>query len=340
MRRSALSSLFEPDVTKILNCWNLKAEHWQKVKDVYKVKTDQGIKNLKVSPLIPERLVFVTQAIAHLEKNGFRRFYPLIPCADGRRYVTDQHYAYTLFDWIEGRQCDIRNSTELLGSTRILAEFHQKTLGFIPPDHSNMRNRLGKCLNHFEERLMDLQSFKEMAHSMTDDPFAAVFLKNVDYFIPMAMEAIAKLKHSSYPELVQRAYHSKPFCHGDPAARNFILTPEKEIFLIDFDSCRLDLPIMDLIKFSRRVLKKYRWQSKTAKRLVDAYQEINPITAGELEVMKAIFYFPQKFWRVAFRHFHQHQHYNWRRDLAKFQKLTQAKDELARFQADFDQYRI
>jgi CotS family spore coat protein len=335
-----LSSIFESDVPEILNCWNLKAEHFQKVKDVYKVKTNQGIKNLKVSPLVPERLIFVTEAIGHLEKNGFGKFYPLIKTTDGRSYVTDGHFAYTLFDWIEGRQCNVKNYSELLGATRILAEFHQKSLGFTPPNHSNMRNRLGKCLNHFEERLRDLESFKEMARSLPDDPFALVYLKNVDYFIPMAAAAITKLKNSAYPELVQRAYRSRPFCHGDPAARNFILTPEQEIFLIDFDSCRVDLTIMDLIKFSRRVLKKYRWQSQTAKQLVDTYQQIYPLTANELEVMKAIFYFPQKFWRIAFRHFHQHPQYNQRRDLSKFQKITRAKNELARFQVEFDQYQI
>ncbi|MCL6589436.1 MAG: CotS family spore coat protein [Firmicutes bacterium] len=335
-----MSLILEPDVPKILSCWNLKADHWQKVKDVYKVKTNQGIKNLKVSPLIPGRLIFVTQAIAHLEKNGFRKFYPLIKTADGRSYVTDQHFAYTLFDWIEGRQCDIKNYPELLGSTRILAEFHQKSLGFTPPDHSNMRNRLGKCLNHFEERLQDLRFFKEKARLIPDDPFAALYVKNVDYFIPMAVEAIVKLKNSSYPELVQKAYLSRPFCHGDPAARNFILTPEQKIFLIDFDSCRVDLPIMDLIKFSRRVLKKYRWRPETAKRLMDAYQEIHPLTANELEVMKAVFYFPQKFWRIACRYFNQYPQCNQRRDLAKFQKVTRARNELARFQADFDQYQI
>jgi spore coat protein I len=326
------------DLQQVLNHWGLELYHSEKIRDVYKVYTQRGIQNLKVSPLVPARLLFVHQAVKHLTTKGFTKMYPLIPTIQGETYVCDQHYAYSLFDWIEGRQCDYKNKSELLQSIRILADFHEKSCGFIPPIHSNMRNHLGKCLKHFEERHQDLLRFKELAVANDKDPFAKAYLASINVFLPMAEKAIAKMKISAYPRLVERAHVIKPFCHGDPAARNFILTPHNEVFIIDFDSCRLDLPIMDLIKFTRRVMKKYRWRYPIAKLLIDSYQDINPLTSSELEVMKAVFFFPQKFWRLSIRYFDQHTEYGPERLLRKFQKYVGNRSHLVQFQEQFENY--
>ncbi len=326
------------ELSRILSHWGLKALNYQKIKDVYKVKTEKGYKNLKFSPLLPKRLLFVHQAVLHLQNNDFQGMYPIIPALDGRTYVSDGRYAYSLFDWIEGRQCDFSNLAELRDATRLLAEFHSKSGGFIPPDHSNMRNRLGKCLRHFEAHYQDLLDFKDIAATMPDDPFAKTYLSQVDFFLPIAARAVEKLRHSSYVDLVKSVRQNHTFCHGDPAARNFILTPEHRTYMIDFDSCRLDLPVMDLIKFTRRVLKKYCWKFEIAKILVNAYDEVNRLSTNELEVMKAVFYFPQKFWRMATRYFHQHDRHSPERALQKLIKYTGNRLELARFQMDFDKY--
>lgn len=326
------------NLQRILDNWGLRLLYWEKIRDVYRVYTDQGSKNLKVSPNYPARLLFVHQAVEHLTKQGFSKMVPLIPTLHGDTYVGDQQYAYSLFDWIEGRQCDYRNRQELIDSAKALAEFHQRTLGFTPPAKSNMRDHLGKCLRYFEERHQDLLQFREMAAARPKDRFAEAYLANIDTFLPMAQTAISKMRQSSYQSLVEQAKMLKPFCHGDPAARNFILTPEGRIFLIDFDSCRLDLPLMDLIKFTRRVLKKHRWNYQTAGLLINAYQDVNPISWSELEVMKAVFYFPQKFWRLSIRYFHQNIRYKPERLYLKFLKHLANRTNIAAFQRAFELY--
>lgn len=329
-----------PDVPGLLLNWGLKANSWDRVKDVYKVHTDRGLMNLKISPLIPKRLAFVHQAVQHLISTGFERMNPIIPTIDGRTYIDDGVYAYTLFQWVPGRQCNFKNQKELVDSTKILAEFHRKTAGFAPPPASNMRDRLGKCRRHFEERYQELMDYQAMALQRPNDPFAAIYLENVNFFLPMALKALEKLNDSCYQQLVDLAVTKKTFCHGDPAARNFIITPDQEIFVIDFDSCRLDLPVMDLIKFTRRVLKKHHWNVATAKVLIDAYQQVSPLSPGELDVMKAVFYFPQKFWRMANRHFHEHGRHTPERALQKFKKYLQNKKALSLFQQEFETYHL
>ncbi|HYH02892.1 MAG TPA: CotS family spore coat protein [Bacillota bacterium] len=327
-----------PDIRRIISHWGLMALKWEKVKDVYKVKTNRGLKNLKVSPLNVQRLTFVHHAVNHLARNGFQMMKPLIPTTSLTTYVCHNGKAYSLFDWIDGRQSNFNDLNELINSGKILAEFHRRSAGFTPPAHSNMRNQIGKCLHHFEERYQQLLDYTEIARHSPDDPFAQIYLTNLPFFLPMAERAITRLKNSDYQQLVQQAQSQQTFCHGDPAARNFIVTHRHQMYMIDFDSCRLDLPIMDLIKFTRRVLKKYNWSYPIAKMLIDAYQEVNRLNLSELEVMKAVFYFPQKFWRMSNRHFAKHNHHTPERELHKFEKYLSNRNQLAQFETDFDSY--
>lgn len=333
-----MNQVIQPNIARIMRHWGLAAKSWEPIKDVFKVQTDYGYKNLKVSPLKPERLVFVHAAIAHLLQSGFSKMYPYIPTLDGNTYVTDNMHAYTLFDWIEGRQCDFRNQHELTQATTVFAQFHRCSYGFEPPNRSNMRNQLGKCIMHFGERQRDLLQFRDIAHKWKSDPFAALFLENIDFYLAMAKEAIKRIEKTPYEHLVSEANLLKPFSHGDPAARNFILTPEQEVYMIDFDSCRVDLPLMDLIKFMRRVMKKYQWNSKIAMLIMDSYQSIIPLNAAEIEVIKAVLYFPQKFWRMSIRYFHQHGRHSQERSLQKFSKYLQSRTAFARFHSDFNHY--
>ncbi|TCL58267.1 CotS family spore coat protein [Hydrogenispora ethanolica] len=326
------------DLENLLSHWGLQVLRWEKIKDVYKVETDQGIKNLKVSPLKPKRLLFVHSALKHLISNGFQDMYPYLPTVEGKTYITDQKNAYTLFDWIEGRQCDFRNRSELTQSTAIFADFHRKSFGFEPPPGSNMRDQLGKCIIHFTERLADLKRFKELALTMKDDSFAALYLEHADFYMNMASEAIERITKTSYMQMVAQAQFKKPFCHGDPAARNFILTPENHIFMIDFDSCRYDLPSMDLVKFLRRIMKKCHWDYQVADLVLDSYQTIRPLSQNELDIIKAALYFPQKFWRMAIRYFHHHQRHSNERAFDKFQNYIKHREAFTKFHNGFEHY--
>jgi len=333
-----MRDLVNLNVPGIISHWGLTADHWLKIKDVFKVATEAGLKNLKVSPLIPERLLFVHAAVTHLQANGFMQMQPLIPTLDGQTYFCDFGKAFSLYNWVEGRQCDFKNLPELAAATKVLAKFHLGSSGFTPPPHSNMRDHLGKCLKHFQERRRDLLNFKKEALTLPQDPFAKLFLENIGLFLPMAELAIEKLQSSGYDKLVQQAKQDGRFCHGDPAARNFILNPAGKVFLIDFDSCRLDLPIMDLIKFTRRVMKKYRWEYSVSHLLFNSYQEVIRLNRSELEVIKAVFYFPQKFWRMSIRYFHNHQRHSPERSVSKFRKYLSNQEYLALFQKKFESY--
>ncbi len=327
-----------PDLKEITSAWGLELYRAEQVKDVYRIETNQGVKNLKVSPLNPKQLDFVHQAVLHLSQNGFQKMTPLIKTLSGKTYVDDGTAAYTLFNWIDGKQCKLRSERELAQATAVLAEFHLYSRGFTPHSQTKLRSRVGKCSKNFVKRSQELLEYKKIAAQMPGDRFAELYLKNIDYYLPLATNAIQLLEQSPYPELVAAYQLRRPFAHGDPAARNFILTPEKQIYLIDFDSCRLEMPILDLIKFARRVLKKHHWKFEVFSQMLTAYQQIQPFSREEFQVMQSVLSFPQKFWRMSSRYFEQRDRRSPERLTHKFEKLLKERKNFTHFQNDFQRY--
>ena len=62
------------------------------------------------------------------------------------------------------------------------------------------------------------------------------------------------LLSSEYPRLEEEARKVGSFIHYDVAARNFIIQDGKA-YLIDFDYCARDLPLVDLMRLMKRSLK-------------------------------------------------------------------------------------
>ena len=181
---------YQPDLEALLANWGLKPIQAEKIKDVFKVDTAQGVKNLKVSPLKPKRLIFVHQAINHLIKNGFTKMNPIIPTLQGGTYVSDGQFAYTLFDWIAGRQCNFANQAELAEATRVLAELHRRTLGFVPPPHSNMRKQW-EMFASFPRSDSQLKEYRQNGSPNAPTKACNVYLENCELFYhPLADQAI------------------------------------------------------------------------------------------------------------------------------------------------------
>ncbi|NLG83602.1 MAG: phosphotransferase, partial [Firmicutes bacterium] len=93
-------------------------------------------------------------------------------------------------------------------------------------------------------------------------------------------------------------------CHNDVAARNFILTPEGEAALIDFDAMRPGPPLFDLWKIFRRALARLDWSWEVGLAMLEAYGEISPFSPTELLGLLGLLTFPHKLWRLV-RRFHR-----------------------------------
>lgn len=289
-------------LTEVLSHWGYSDVKVCAVKDVFHLQTPDGPRCLKGVGSRGARLAFVYAATEHIAQSGFIRLNRFIPTGDGLPFLHLDGVNYFMARWVPGRQCDFSLLPELCAATRALAECHAASVGFLPAD-AGTRVSEGRWADTFARRVSELEEFKGYA-ACDSSRFSRRLRADIDRCVGLARHALSVLKASDYARLHERTLTRGFICHGDVAARNFIMGCDGLVYIIDFDACRQDIRVTDLQKHLRRALRRRGWDFATAKLILEAYQSTCPLDDEEWPVLFAFLLFPHKLWRLAARFYY------------------------------------
>jgi CotS family spore coat protein len=285
--------------------------------------TNKGLKCLKKVDKSKEQIMFINEVKKHLVANGYTYIDSFESTKSGLPYSEYDEELYAVTNWLEGRECELENPIELKKAICVLAQLHKTMNGFrcsSSLDKSiNPKINLGKWPMDFEKKINEMTRLRKEARK-SNTIFDTLYKENFDYYMDMAKRALEMLKNSSYDELVKSAETENGFCHKDFTYHNIIIGENSNTYVIDFDYCCFELRIYDIASFIMRNMRRCNWDVDTAKYILEEYNKINPLSDEEYEVMKVLFIFPQKYWRVANRYYNKkHKHV----DLNLYNKLCE-----------------
>jgi spore coat-associated protein S len=268
---------------------DIRNETIKEKKGVWWVGTDRGLMILKRMSSSEETLRYILNAVGHLAANGI-----LIPAVvktrDGAEYVCIDGVCYILMKAIEGSAPEYGSAKELSGIVRGLASFHKASRGFFPSEGTKPKYHLGTWVDDYIGQLEDIRGFVQDKDFSAAEPQIA---KDFPYFAQRAGEAIEGLKGSEYAEWIRKAGAEGCLCHQDFAAGNLILTPKGELYVLDIDSLTVDIPARDIRKLLNKIMKKNgKWEAEKTRRILEDYQEVNPLTRDEWKVVMLDLAFP------------------------------------------------
>lgn len=324
---------------ELLQSWNIQAKHIEPIRDVYKVRSVQGIVALKGNLLSQEQMRFIHCFLRHLHEQGFDEVITAIPTPDGRDFIVMEGVVYSLYDWIDGRRPDFRRMDELRAACQALSKMHRACHGFQPPSGTRPRKRWGRLVESHKKRRQELAAFGETAKSKRFlSRFDREYLKHLPDYLSLADRSLDTMDSEAYHELVHEGKQMGCVCHGDVAERNFIRKPDGTTWIIDLDSSRLDLPVMDLVKFIRRILKKSHWNPEVARTVIQTYQEFSPLRPGEIRLFESVIMFPQKFWRISDRYYHKQKFFSEEKAYDKLRNLIRQKNDFINFLGEYREH--
>lgn len=303
-------------------------------KDSHMLITPKGKKLLKKMPFSAERIEFIHGAKEHLAYNGFDNIDRYMCALNGQPFFVYEDSNYCISEYIEGRECNFDNEADLCDSALLLANMHKASRGYIPPEGSKVQDDLGKLPAYFRKRLEDIKKLKKLAKRGRTS-IDLMFLEYVDYYCALGEDALMQLEKSSYAQLAEEARANAQFCHHDVTHHNIICSGDK-FFLTNFDFCCFELKVYDVANFIRRKMRKCNWDISKVEVILDKYCSVEPITREELEVMKLILQFPQKFWRVANKFYNSRRSWSERSFMGKLQEVVDEMEDHRRFLADFE----
>ncbi len=272
---------------------SIKFKDTDKQRAVYKISTPNKRFCLKKVYFNEEELLFVYSAIEWLHRNGIN-VPRVIPNKYNGRFVKYENMLFILTPWIDGTKCNYSINEHISKAFNTLGKVHSTSSSFFPIEGSS--NRIG-CSNLYEsihKHFQRLLSNSNLAFKYRDS-FSKIFLTNFDKGMYLARTSLEYLSITDFSQL------NVSLCHMDYVSKNLILDNDEDIWIIDFDKCRIDYCIYDLAYFLRRLSRRERinWNLELVLNCLEHYEKIRPLNLHEYRYLLGYLSFPQKYWKIS-----------------------------------------
>lgn len=287
---------------KILDHYDLKYHHIERARSAYRIFTedkDYCLKMLGRGYKRAHKSYFLSHA---LQDKGFDHVAPYYYTKDDEYLIKHKKSSFYITYWIDGREVSFKNTQDILDSAGFLASFHLAAKGLDIPKNIKIRNKHGKWLETFSEHIEQVKDFDAKLNKKTKfTGFDILFRNNLHMFMAEAEFAVKLMSSEEAKRALELAQKENYICHESFYYQNILRDKNGKLYLIDLESSQLDSPMSDLGKFIRRIIckTKYKWDFDLCRRIIDAYDQVRPISEDELYPLLAMIVFPHKFWKFA-----------------------------------------
>lgn len=310
------------------NVEQIKFKDSDKQRAVYKVDYSDMSYCLKKVYFNDKDLLFVYSAIEWLFRNKIN-VPRILATKDNGRFVSFNDMLFILTPWIDGVKCSYDNIEHIFYSSKNLAIMHKSTKDFVPIEGSNLKTGLENLYASFNKHFEQLLICSNMAFKH-GDTFSKLFLQYFDKNIMLSKTCIDIAATINYKNL------SISLCHSDYVNKNILFDKNNQIWIIDFDKCKIDYCIHDISYFLRRLLKRNntKWNTEIAINALNEYSNIKPLNLDEYKSILVYLAFPQKYWKISRDYYNNINKCN----KTSFTTLIKKSSENVDFQIEFINY--
>ncbi len=296
--------MIDEKFVKILEHYELTCFGMYRARGAYIVETDNGIKLLRAVRGSEARYAFedkITSELAHISDIPVDTF---IRNKTGNILTVSEDEKFALKDWYSGDECNLRLSTEIDKAISSLAKLH-KALACIPRiDTADIKPRLQEpVLDNFKRRRRELKRVRSYLRDKKQrNEFENIYINICDTFLEQAVMAESRYENELEP---LNGGVQLQLCHGSYTHHNLIKLPYDnqvqdmvEYAIIDFERAAYGTQLTDLYSFMRKVLEKNAWDMELGHRMLDIYDREKHITEYDIRLLRLLFLFPEKFWKI------------------------------------------
>lgn len=101
--------------------------------------------------------------------------------------------------------------------------------------------------------------------------------------------------------------------------------------MTNFDKWNYDIQMADLYQFMRKILEKHDWDIRLGQKMLQAYEQVRPITKEEFENLRVRFAYPEKYWKLANYYYTHNKAWISQKNVEKLNKLTNQHEKWRNF---------
>lgn len=314
---------------EVLQQYEGSVKHVRRGRGAWICEYEDGIRLLKEYKGTLKRLEFEAEVLQAVRAGGMQQVDQYVRnqeqqllsiAADGTKYI--------LKDWYQDRECNLREPREILFAISCLAELHhllrqieysgEWTLGSILS-----LNNDEEMLRHNKE-LVRTRNYISSKRKKTE--FELCVMGNYAMFYEQALEAQKGL------ELLRKSSGKDQLflCHGD-LNQHRVLFGDGYVAFIEFNKMHLGVQMEDLYHFMRKVMEKQNWDEQLGMAMIEAYDQVLPISQTEMSWLYYLFLYPEKYWKQLNYYFNANKAWIPARNVEKLHTLEYQQDNRNHF---------
>jgi spore coat protein I len=284
-----------------------------------------------------EREDAITSAVS---ANGFENVDTYVRNSGGELVSADEEGRhYVVKNWFDGRECNVKDIGDICGSVKVLARLHNVLENVSPGDVKDtsvvMLSADEKAetpmRENYKRHMKELKlAGNYLKNKKRKSGFEQTAYKNIGHFYNEAQEAVKLMESPQLDKRFFKAMADFELCHGSFNYHN-VLFDGSEAAVTNFDHYRIECRVSDLYQFMRKIMEKYDWDIQLAYKMIDEYDKIRSISDEDLEVLKALFAFPEKFWKVMNYYFNSNKAWIPPKTIEKLEKAVAQNDKRLKF---------
>lgn len=321
------------------------------------LRTDKGTRRLCPCNIGEARLAREREFKDNLYDAGFTRIDRCVADRDGELITCDRYgNPYILMEYFEGRECNPNHIEELEAAAENLAEFHKAGRLLWEKEAQGSGRTFDGEPGGLSRKVKELKRVRQfISGRKVKSDFELMYIKHFNYYFQQALEAAYMMEEARKEDVGTKGKEYKSgeqgkiegvgpeqntgvgYCHGSYSYHNVIIT-EEGIATVNFDSFHVGFQLVDLYQFTRKVIEKTGYRLETARRIIEAYGQVQPLTAKDHEYIYILLKFPEKFWKVSNHYINSRKSWISPVNIEKIRKIIEHEQEKQKFLNDFSCY--
>mgnify|MGYP000007725265 FL=1 len=286
----------EEKIKDVLDAYTFQTTRVCRGRGAFICDTDQGMKIVKAYHRSPQRLEFEQLVKYTIRDRGYYYVDQLLPNKEGQYLNNNKDgQMYTVRDWFEGRECDVKNAADVLAAVRQLAVLHMLMRRCDLSEDRVEQFSFQDTRQIFLKRRKELRAiYSYIRQKKQWNDFEKLYMQLYGDCMKEADAALSELNQFDFDGLRKKALDERTLCHGDFNYHQVILN-RKYTAVVNFDKMHYDIQVKDLYQFLRKVLEKNNWDSSLGTMIMDTYLSVRTLSEEERRVLYAMLTFPEKF---------------------------------------------
>lgn len=292
---------------EVLEQYDIEVKSTRRIRGAFFCDTQEGTMLLKETGMSDGRALLMYRLLNRLESEfSLKTDTPLFTKEGRILAVSAEGKTYVLKKWFRGKECDIRQESDLIRAASELALFHKAAEnGGFGEQENETQVPVGKNpLEIFRKRNRELKKVRAFVRRRTSkSEFEYLFLESFEEMYGMAEKVLKRMDESECRQLYQRSLEMGSLVHGEFNYHNILMDQEMTA-LTGFDHFYSGIQMDDLYYFIRKAMEKCRWKLETGISILEAYERVRALSCMEREYLGLCLWYPEKYWKTAGAYYH------------------------------------